>query len=128
MPAYYRTDGLTRVAPAWRGKPILTAEQIEDVVAFLATLRDELEDEHASSHRADESLRDRRAVAAGVTAPASRRSRSTAGAARRPRGCRPRSARWSATRRSATGKVKLDLPPLVENGNTVPLTVASRAR
>ena len=40
MPAYYRTDGLVRVAPAWRGKPVLTAEQIEDVVAFLTTLRD----------------------------------------------------------------------------------------
>ena len=40
MPAYHRTDGLVRVAPAWRGKPVLTAEQIEDVVAFLMTLRD----------------------------------------------------------------------------------------
>ena len=40
MPAYHRTDGLTRVAPAYRGKPILSAEQIEDVVAFLMTLRD----------------------------------------------------------------------------------------
>jgi sulfur-oxidizing protein SoxX len=40
MPAYHRTDGLTRVAPAWRGKPILSAEQIEDVVAFLTTLKD----------------------------------------------------------------------------------------
>ena len=40
MPAYYRTEGLTRVASAYQGKPILTAEQIEDVVAFLATLRD----------------------------------------------------------------------------------------
>jgi sulfur-oxidizing protein SoxX len=40
MPAYYRTGGLSRVAPAFRGKPILTAEQIEDVVAFLTTLRD----------------------------------------------------------------------------------------
>ena len=40
MPAYHRTDGLTRVAPMWRGKPILTAEQIEDVVAFLITLKD----------------------------------------------------------------------------------------
>jgi sulfur-oxidizing protein SoxX len=40
MPAYHRTEGLVRVAPSWRGKPVLTAEQIEDVVAFLMTLRD----------------------------------------------------------------------------------------
>ncbi len=40
MPPYYRVDDLTRVAAAWRGKPLLTAEQIEDVVAFLASLRD----------------------------------------------------------------------------------------
>jgi len=39
MPPYYRTDGLARVGNAWAGQPILTAEQIEDVVAFLATLR-----------------------------------------------------------------------------------------
>jgi L-cysteine S-thiosulfotransferase len=40
MPAYYRAAGLVRVGSAWRGKPILTAEHIEDVVAFLLTLRD----------------------------------------------------------------------------------------
>ncbi len=40
MPAYHRTDGLVRVAPAYRGKPILSPAQIEDVVAFLATLRE----------------------------------------------------------------------------------------
>ena len=40
MPAYYRTEGLVRVAPAWRGKTVLNAEQIEDVVAFLMTLKD----------------------------------------------------------------------------------------
>jgi L-cysteine S-thiosulfotransferase len=40
MPPYYRVDGLTRVAPAFQGKPVLTAEQIEDVVAFLMTLRE----------------------------------------------------------------------------------------
>jgi sulfur-oxidizing protein SoxX len=40
MPPYYRVEGLTRVAPAFQGKPVLTAEQIEDVVAYLATLRD----------------------------------------------------------------------------------------
>jgi L-cysteine S-thiosulfotransferase len=41
MPPYYRIDGLVRVAPAFQGKPILSAEQIEDVVAYLATLRNE---------------------------------------------------------------------------------------
>jgi L-cysteine S-thiosulfotransferase len=40
MPPYYRVDGLTRVDERWRAKPILSAEQIEDVVAFLLTLRD----------------------------------------------------------------------------------------
>jgi L-cysteine S-thiosulfotransferase len=40
MPSFYRADGLDRVAPAWRGKPILTAGQIEDIVAYLATLRE----------------------------------------------------------------------------------------
>jgi sulfur-oxidizing protein SoxX len=40
MPPYYRVDGLERVAPGFRGKPILTAEQIEDVVAYLMTLKD----------------------------------------------------------------------------------------
>ena len=40
MPPYYRVDGLNRVSPGFRGKPVLTAEQIEDVVAFLMTLKD----------------------------------------------------------------------------------------
>ena len=40
MPPYYRIDGLARVAPAFKDKPILTAEQVEDVVAFLMTLRE----------------------------------------------------------------------------------------
>jgi L-cysteine S-thiosulfotransferase len=40
MPPYYRVDDLTRVAHTYAGKPILSAEEIEDVVAFLATLRD----------------------------------------------------------------------------------------
>ena len=40
MPSFYRIDGLERVAQAWRGKPILSAEQIEDVVGYLKTLRE----------------------------------------------------------------------------------------
>ena len=39
MPSFYRTEGLARVAAAWRGNPLLSAEQVEDVVAFLATLK-----------------------------------------------------------------------------------------
>jgi L-cysteine S-thiosulfotransferase len=40
MPSYYRLDGLNRVGPAWRGKSILSAEQIEDILAYLVTLRE----------------------------------------------------------------------------------------
>jgi len=40
MPPYYRLDGLARVAKNFEGKTILTAQQIEDVVAYLATLKD----------------------------------------------------------------------------------------
>ena len=39
MPAYYKSEGLTRVAPAFRGKTVLTPEQIEDIVAYLITLK-----------------------------------------------------------------------------------------
>jgi L-cysteine S-thiosulfotransferase len=40
MPSYFRTEGFVRVGRNWTGKPILSAAQIEDIVAFLATLRD----------------------------------------------------------------------------------------
>jgi L-cysteine S-thiosulfotransferase len=40
MPAYYRSEGLYDVAPAYRGKPILSAQQVEDVVSYLRTLRE----------------------------------------------------------------------------------------
>jgi sulfur-oxidizing protein SoxX len=40
MPAYASTDGLNRVGSAWVGQPLLTGQQIEDVVAFLLTLQE----------------------------------------------------------------------------------------
>ena len=39
MPAYYTVEGLHRVLDRYRGKPILTAQQVEDVVAYLLTLK-----------------------------------------------------------------------------------------
>lgn len=39
MPAYYKVEGLNRVAEHLRGKPVLSAAQIEDVIAYLLTLR-----------------------------------------------------------------------------------------
>jgi L-cysteine S-thiosulfotransferase len=39
MPAYYRVAGLNRVAENLRGKPVLSAAQIEDVIAYLQTLQ-----------------------------------------------------------------------------------------
>ncbi|KFC63580.1 putative cytochrome c, putative soxX protein [Bosea sp. LC85] len=39
MPPYYRTEGLRDVAPAYRGKPALSEQEIEDVVAYLASLK-----------------------------------------------------------------------------------------
>lgn len=40
MPSFYRIEGLNRVLPNFRGKPVLTAEQVEDVVAYLQTLKE----------------------------------------------------------------------------------------
>ncbi|MBY0337333.1 MAG: sulfur oxidation c-type cytochrome SoxX [Acetobacteraceae bacterium] len=40
MPSYHRVAGLVRVDPALRGRPVLGAQEIEDVVAYLATLEE----------------------------------------------------------------------------------------
>jgi sulfur-oxidizing protein SoxX len=40
MPPYYRVTGLKNVAPEYRGRPALSAQEIEDVVAYLRTLKD----------------------------------------------------------------------------------------
>lgn len=39
MPAFHRVDDLTRVAARYRGQPVLGAQQVEDVVAYMATLK-----------------------------------------------------------------------------------------
>jgi len=39
MPRYGVTDGLVDVAPEYRGHPILDPQQVEDLVAYLQTLR-----------------------------------------------------------------------------------------
>jgi len=39
MPTFHRTDGMKRVASAYAGKPVLDTQQVEDVVAWLGTLR-----------------------------------------------------------------------------------------
>lgn len=39
MPPYHATDGLQRVGPAWQGRAVLDAQQVEDVVAWLVTLQ-----------------------------------------------------------------------------------------
>jgi L-cysteine S-thiosulfotransferase len=39
MPAYYKVEGFHRVRERYRGIPILTTQQVEDVVAYLLTLR-----------------------------------------------------------------------------------------
>jgi sulfur-oxidizing protein SoxX len=39
MPAFHSAHNPSRIGAAWAGKPILSAQQVEDVVAWLATLR-----------------------------------------------------------------------------------------
>lgn len=38
MPAFYRTEGLHMVAKKFKGTPILSAQEVEDIVAYLMTL------------------------------------------------------------------------------------------
>ncbi|HEV6966942.1 MULTISPECIES: sulfur oxidation c-type cytochrome SoxX [Roseateles] len=38
MPPFRSTEGLRDVAPAWQGRPALTEQQLDDLVAYLTTL------------------------------------------------------------------------------------------
>ena len=38
MPPYHSTEGFQRVGQRWQGQPILTAQEVEDVVTYLTTL------------------------------------------------------------------------------------------
>lgn len=40
MPAFYKSDGLHRVLKGFEGKTVLSAQEVEDVVAYLATLKE----------------------------------------------------------------------------------------
>ena len=40
MPAFYRTTGFTRPLKKFQGKTILNAQQVEDIVSYLLTLKD----------------------------------------------------------------------------------------
>ena len=40
MPSYYRIVDHMRIGEPWRGRPVLDAQAIEDIVAFLVTLKE----------------------------------------------------------------------------------------
>jgi sulfur-oxidizing protein SoxX len=39
MPSFHRTEGLNRVASRYVGQPALSGQQVEDLVAYLGTLK-----------------------------------------------------------------------------------------
>jgi len=41
MPSFYKTAGLHRVQKKWAGKTMLSAQEVEDIVAYLLTLKEE---------------------------------------------------------------------------------------
>ena len=80
MPSYYRIDGLTTGSAGWRGKPMLTRGEIEDVVAFLATLEGVSDGRSAPKSRSLMPARRRQVLAAGTCRP--RRDQPAAAGAR----------------------------------------------
>ena len=102
----------------FRGKPILTAEQIEDVVAFLMTLEGlrQMDDDERSRRRRHAARR----IGARRSAPPCRASGARAA---RPGQMEAAIRSVAGEAKIKQGKVTLDMPPLVENGNTVPMSV-----
>ena len=40
MPAFYRTDGFHRVLKNFKGKTVISAQEVEDVLAYIMTFKD----------------------------------------------------------------------------------------
>ncbi len=40
MPAFHRSDGLHRVLKKFKGKPVLSAQEVEDVLAYVMTMKE----------------------------------------------------------------------------------------
>ena len=118
MPSYYRLEDSNGSRRRFAARRCSRRSKIEDVVAYLMTLDVKRDHGRKRPHHARELL-------AGAAPPARRRC------------CRFRPARRGNARDDAgrdprvigeapvnKGKVTLDIPPLVENGNTVAMTVA----
>ena len=84
MPPYHSLANLNRVGRRWQGATILTAQEVEDVVAYLATLtegRSPNEPDMTTRRRAPRPAR--RRAAAPAAAPRAGHARGDAGRDRR---------------------------------------------
>ncbi len=41
MPAFYRNEGFTRVLKKFKGKSVLSAQEVEDVLAYVMTMKEQ---------------------------------------------------------------------------------------
>ena len=125
MPSYFRTDGLKRVGAAYRGKPILDAQQVEDVVAYLQTLK-ALPDASSPPARASRSTMTTvpyaASCSAGAAAPLLALVRPAVGRRLQPMRPRSRTSPAAPCRKPAGSRSRSR--ELVDNGNAVPVTVS----
>ena len=126
MPSYYSLAGTTRVGAAWRDRPVLDAQEIEDVVAYPGDATRHADGEAGAVTPTSDRTR------AAASSPPGRARRGDRSCAPLPPGRRPSATESTARRDPALrrrggdptpGRVHLDLPPLVENGNAVTITV-----